>query len=66
MLTVADYTAIGGLSGALDKHANALLEGLGRDLGPARGRAVTGAVFRALTLGHSVADAVRRPTRFAE
>jgi hypothetical protein len=65
-LTVADYIAIGGLSGALDKHANALLEGLARDLGPARGRAVTGAVFRALTLGNSVADAVRRPTRFGD
>src|SRR5262249_46868564 len=65
-LTVEDYTAIGGLSGALDKHANALLEGLARDLGPARGPAITGAVFRALTLGNSIADAVRRPTRFGE
>jgi hypothetical protein len=65
-LTVAEYEAIGGLSGALDKHANAILAGLARDLGPVRGPAVTGAVFRALTLGNSVADAVRRPTRFGE
>lgn len=65
-LTVNDYTAIGGLSGALDKHANAILAGLTRDLGPTRGPAITGAVFRALTLGNSVADAVRRPTRFGE
>jgi hypothetical protein len=65
-LTVNDYTAIGGLSGALDKHANAIVEGLKHDLGPGRGPAVTGAVFRALTLGNSVADAVRRPTRFGD
>jgi hypothetical protein len=65
-LTVAEYEAIGGLSGALDKHANAILEGLKRALGPVRGPAVTGAVFRALTLGNSVADAVRRPTRFGD
>jgi hypothetical protein len=65
-LTVADYVAIGGLSGALDKHANAILDGLKGELGPARGAAVTSAVFRALTLGNSVADAVRRPTRFGD
>jgi hypothetical protein len=65
-LTVAEYEAIGGLSGALDKHANAILAGLEGALGPVRGPAVTGAVFRALTLGNSVADAVRRPTRFGD
>src|SRR5262249_21588233 len=65
-LTVADYSAIGGLSGALDKHANALLDGLAHDLGPARGRAGTRAAVRPAPPGHSAAAAARRPTGFGD
>jgi tetratricopeptide (TPR) repeat protein len=60
-LTVADYEAIGGLSGALDAHANQILEDLGKDAQP-----VAEKVFRALISGSTIADAVRRPTRFDE
>jgi tetratricopeptide (TPR) repeat protein len=60
-LTVADYEAIGGLSGALNAHANQIFEELGKVRWP-----VVESVFRTLTAGSSIADAVRRPTRFAE
>src|SRR5262249_3353111 len=65
-LTVADYTAIGGLSGAPDKHANTILARPTRGPGPTRGAAITRAGVRAPPLGNSVADAVRRPTRFGD
>ena len=57
-LTLADYEAIEGLSGALNAHANQIFE----DLGKARAQ-VAEWVFRALTAGSTIADAVRRPTR---
>ncbi|HYI06701.1 MAG TPA: hypothetical protein VD858_17540, partial [Reyranella sp.] len=58
-LTVDDYVAIGGLSGALNAHANQIFDELGKARGP-----VIEWIFRALTAGSTVADAVRRPTRF--
>jgi tetratricopeptide (TPR) repeat protein len=57
-LTVDDYEAIEGLSGALNAHANQIFE----DLGKPRAQ-VAEWVFRALTAGSTIADAVRRPTR---
>jgi hypothetical protein len=60
-LTVDDYTAIGGLSGALNAHANQIFDELGKARWP-----VVEWIFRALTAGSSIADAVRRPTRFGE
>ena len=63
-LTLADYERIGGLQGALDKHADQVLDQLERRLGKACGRAITEMVFRAVTAGTSAADAVRCPTPF--
>ncbi len=60
-LTIADYERIGGLSGALDAHANEILSSLGAERRPIAER-----VFRALTDGATVTEAVRRPTRFGE
>ena len=57
-LTVDDYVAIEGLSGALNAHANQIFD----DLGKQRAQ-VAEWVFRALTAGSTIADAVRRPTR---
>ncbi len=57
-LTVNDYEAIEGLSGALNAHANQIFD----DLGKQRAQ-VAEWVFRALTAGSTIADAVRRPTR---
>jgi tetratricopeptide (TPR) repeat protein len=57
-LTVEDYVAIEGLSGALNAHANQIFD----DLGKQRAQ-VAEWVFRALTAGSTIADAVRRPTR---
>ena len=57
-LTVEDYVAIEGLSGALNAHANQIFD----DLGKQRAQ-VAEWVFRALTAGWTIADAVRRPTR---
>ncbi|MEO1199879.1 MAG: hypothetical protein AAFX39_11710 [Pseudomonadota bacterium] len=59
-LTLADYEAIGGIQGALDGHANEVLE----SLGPER-LGVAETVFRSLVTGTSVADAVRRPTQLS-
>ena len=61
ILTVADYERIGGLSGALNAHANEILSSLGAD-----GLPIAERVFRALTDGATVTEAVRRPTRFGE
>ncbi len=60
-LTVDDYVAIEGLGGALNAHANQIFE----DLGKPRAQ-VAEWVFRALTAGSTLADAVRRPTRLDE
>ncbi len=60
-LTLADYERIGGLSGALNAHADEVLRGLGDDCRP-----VAETVFRALTEGSVASEAVRRPTRFDE
>ena len=64
-LTLADYNAIGGFGGALDKHANAILSEMQENLG-GRGLAATEAVFRAVTTGTTAADAVRRQTEFGK
>ena len=58
-LTLADYAAIGGLRGALDAHANQIFEALGKP----RWKVVEW-VFRTLTGGSTVADAVRHPHPF--
>jgi tetratricopeptide (TPR) repeat protein len=60
-LTVDDYLAIEGLSGALNAHANQIFDDLGKQNAP-----VAEWVFRALTAGSTIADAVRRPTRLDE
>jgi Novel STAND NTPase 1 len=60
-LTLADYERIGGLAGALNAHADEILAGLGPDRLP-----VAEAVFRALTEGSTISDAVRRPTRLRD
>src|SRR5262245_195530 len=65
-LTLSNYEGIGGLQGALDKHANAVLAKLKATLGTARCEAATKMIFRAVTAGTTIADAVRRPTRFGE
>ena len=61
LLRLTDYERIGGLGGALNAHGDQILATLGEER-----RAVTEAVFRALTEGSTIADAVRRPTRFGE
>jgi tetratricopeptide (TPR) repeat protein len=60
-LTVDDYVAIEGLSGALNAHANQIFDQLGKQRAQ-----VAEWVFRALTAGSTLADAVRRPTRLDE
>jgi hypothetical protein len=60
-LTLAEYERIGGLAGALSAHADEILGGLGAERLPVAER-----VFRALTDGLSVADAVRRPTQLRD
>jgi hypothetical protein len=60
-LTQSDYEAIGRLGGALNAQAGQVLDALGDGR-----RRVAEATFRALTDGTTVADAVRRPTRFGE
>jgi PQQ-dependent catabolism-associated CXXCW motif protein len=62
VLRLSDYQAIGGLSGALNAHADQLLKGLAeKGLEP-----VVETVFRGLVSGATVADAVRRPRPFGE
>jgi hypothetical protein len=60
-LTLADYERTRGLAGALNAHADEILGALGPDKLP-----VAEAVFRALTEGSTIYDAVRRPTRLRE
>ena len=62
VLRLSDYEAIGGLSGALNAHADQLLKGLA-DKGL---QGVVESVFRGLVSGSTVADAVRRPRPFGE
>lgn len=61
VLTLKDYQAVGGLSGALGAHGQEILDGLLPEH-----RAVAPTVFRALTSGSSLAEAVRRETKFGE
>ncbi len=61
VLTLADYEAAGGLAGALDRHADEIAAGID----PADADVVD-TVFRGLVTGKTVAEAVRRPTRFGE
>jgi hypothetical protein len=63
-LTLADYERVGGLQGALDRHANSILKQLEASIGKDRAERTTETVFRALTFGSTVADSVRRPTSF--
>ena len=56
-LKLDDYEALGGLRGALAAHGREILD----ELLPEH-RAGRRAVFRALTAGSSLAEAVRRPT----
>ncbi len=61
-LRLADYQAIGGLSGALNTHGNALFDELAKKgLG-----IVVENIFRALVNGTTVAEAVRRPRTFGD
>ncbi len=60
-LTLKDYDELGGLRGALAAHGREILD----ELLPEH-RAVAPMVFRALTAGSSLAEAVRRPTEFGE
>jgi tetratricopeptide (TPR) repeat protein len=59
-LTLSEYEAIGKVRGAINRHADDILKRLGPEHGVAEG------VFRALTSGTTVANAVRRPTSFGE
>ncbi|MGB8277931.1 MAG: hypothetical protein WCF20_08390 [Methylovirgula sp.] len=61
-LRLSDYKAIGGLGGALDMHGNELLGELTKK-GLA---AIVEKIFRALTAGATVAEAVRRPQQFGD
>ena len=61
VLKLADYEELGGLRGALAAHGREILE----ELLPEH-RALAPIVFRALTAGSSLAEAVRRPTEFGE
>ncbi len=62
VLRLSDYEAIGGLRGALNAHADQLLNELAaKGLGGA-----VATVFRSLVSGTTVAEAVRRPRRFGE
>jgi hypothetical protein len=60
-LKLEDYKEMGGLQGAIDTHANSILDQLGQPLRP-----IVEKVFRALTAGSTAAEAVRRPTRFGD
>jgi hypothetical protein len=60
VLRLKDYVDIGGLRGAIDLHADEVIEGLGPDRLP-----IVEKIFRALTDGSTVAEAVRRPTKLS-
>lgn len=60
-LTLADYLEIGELRGALDLHGAEVLTRLGP-----KGVEIAEPVFRGLIAGTSIANAVRRPSRFGD
>lgn len=60
-LRLADYDDLGGLGGAIDAHAQEILDTLGPAALP-----LVEPVFRALVTGTSVATALRRPCRFTD
>jgi hypothetical protein len=60
-LRLADFAAMGGLQGALDRHGDDIMARLGADR-----RDVAETIFRALTDGASAAVAVRRPMLLKE
>ena len=60
-LRLEAYEALGGLAGALDKHAEEVLAAIG-----AEHRPFAEPIFRALVDGTSIATAVRRPCRIDE
>jgi WD40 repeat protein len=69
VLQLDAYNEIEGLFGALDRHAEEVLTGLASTVPVhefAHVESVAQRVFRTLTVGTSVADAVRRPTRFCD
>ncbi len=61
VLTLDDYEAAGGLGGALDRHADDVAATV-----PAEFADAIDPVFRSLVTGRTVAEAVRRPTRFGD
>lgn len=61
LLKLSDYDAVGGLRGALAAHGREILDALLPEH-----REVAASVFRALTAGLSLTEAVRRPTEFGE
>ena len=61
-LRLSEYERIGGLTGALNWHADQIL----KDLAEQGLERTVQVVFRALISGTTVADAVRRPTKFGE
>lgn len=61
ILTYEVYEELGGLRGALDAHANSVVETLLDEWKPALEQ-----VFRSLLLGNNVNDAVRNPRRLSE
>jgi hypothetical protein len=61
VLKLEDYDGLGGLRGALNQHAREIMDTVGAKRAP-----VTEQVFRALTVGANIAEAVRRPTRLGD
>ena len=61
VLELADYEALGGLKGALNKSAEKILKDLGE-----RRKPVVQAVFTALTAGTTIADATSNPLHYQE
>lgn len=64
-LTLDDYKEIGGLENALNAHANAVLDGVTRELG-ANVERTAERLFRALVTGSAPSDAIRRPAPLKE
>lgn len=64
-LTLEDYKAIGGLENALNAHAEAVLDSVSKTLGSDVERTAE-RLFRALVIGSTPSDTVRRPTPVAE
>jgi tetratricopeptide (TPR) repeat protein len=61
VLTLQDYLDIGQLAGALDQHASEVTMQLSEEA-----KSAVRLVFRSLVSGTSLADAVRKPMRFAD